>query len=117
LAAVGPIPRTGKYRPAAGAMEQAEALGCCMPPFSENARAAVTGAERRALSWWRQLLSFRISGPRNRIVRCALAGVALPAVRHVPPAAWGAMPLKSSAYMPWPVAPAYKPVLLPTRIL
>ena len=65
----------------------------------------------------RQFLSFRISGPLNMIVKCALAGVALLPVWHVPPDALDAMPLESNAYTPCPVVPAYEPVLLPARIL
>jgi len=51
------------------------------------------------------------------IVKCALAGVALLPVWHVPPDALDAMPLESNAYTPCPVVPAYEPVLLPARIL
>ena len=60
---------------------------------------------------------FRISGPRSRIAKSALLGVALLPVLQVPLGAVGAMPLESNAYLPCPVAPAYEPVLLPERIL
>ena len=68
-------------------------------------------------SQWHQFASFSTSGPRNRNVKSALSGVASPPVLQAPLGVFGAMPLELNAYIPYPVAPAYEPVLWPERTL
>src|SRR4029077_20255606 len=63
----------------------------------------------------RQLPGFSVSGPRSRTVTWAWPGVALLLVSHVPSDVFGATPLWSIVYVPCPVAPPYRPVLLAAR--
>jgi len=75
----------------------------------------VGGADWINLAVAHQFPSFSTRGPRSRIVKSALPGVALLLISHPPLAAFGAMPLELNAYEPCPVAPAYEPVLPPER--